>query len=199
MLLFGKFMLYVLLVVIFVVALIILDDNSSTNDSTSENSYINQTSTTGTTSLTKYDLTDFGMEVRAPINMVLTNSANDLIYLFGEEADSFYEFALYNESDLISCFTQDTDSETVDNYYESLKQSFVNSDYSIISDFKKETISGFDFTTLEAQFELDGVLYNDLCLGYFLNDRFVFFEYTFPSENASRARTVVEEMIYKVK
>lgn len=196
-LLFGKIILFIALVAIVFAALYLLDDDNNSN--TSNNSYTNETSTSNTEKITKYDLKDFGIEVRAPINMALTTSGKDLNYLLGEGADSFYNFALYNENDLVSCFVKDTDSKTVDDYYKSLKKSFSSSEYTIISDYKKETISGFEFKTIEAQVESNGVAYTDLCLGYFKDNKFVFFEYTFPSENASQARTIMGEIIRKVK
>lgn len=184
------------ILLIVVIGIVLLENNTN---NTSKNTLSNTTSQS-TTNVTTYPLTDFGMKITTPINMTLTTSASDLVYLFGTGADTFYEFALYNEDDLISCFIQtSTDSDTVDGYYESLKKSFEDADYTIISDFSKETISGFEFTTFEAQISSNGISYNDLCLGYFNDGKFVFFEYTFPSENASQARKVMGNIIQKVK
>lgn len=190
-------MIAIVIIFVFAIALVLLD--SDTNSSTSKNTLGNTTSQT-TKNVTSYSLSDFGMKINVPINMALTTSANDLDYLFGTGASTFYEFALYNEDDLISCFTRtSTDSATVDNYYETLKKSFTDAEYTIVSDLKKETISGFEFTTLESKIESNGASYTDLCLGYFEDDKFVFFEYTYPTENANQARKVMENIIQKVK
>lgn len=184
-------------VLIIVIGLALLDNEDNNNNS--KNTLSNTTSQS-TNTITTYPLTDFGMKIMVPINMTLTTSAKDLNYFFGTGADDFYEFALYNEDDLISCFTQtSTDTNTVDSYYESLKKSFTTADYTIVSDFKEETISGFQFTTFEAKIESNGISYNDLCLGYFNNGKFVFFEYTFPSENANQARKIMGNIIQKSK
>lgn len=195
-LLFGKIMLSIVIVIVALIAFFALDDDSS---STSKNSYTNKVNTTSPVKVTKYDLPDVNMQIRVPINMLLTTAKRDLVYLLGENADSFYKLALYNETDVISCFTKDTDKKTVDDYYTSLKKSLSSSGYTVVSDFKKETISGFEFTTIEAQTKSNGKSYNDLCLGYFKDDKFVFFEYTFPSENAAQARNVMEQIIKKIK
>lgn len=195
-LLFGKIMLFIVIVIVVLIAFFALDDDSS---STSKKSYTNKVNTTSSVKATKYDLPDVNMQIRVPVNMTFTTDKKDLVYLLGENADSFYKLALYNETDLISCFVKDTDSKTVDNYYESLKQSLSGSNYTIISDFKKETISGFEFTTIEAQTTSNGKSYNNLGLGYFADGKFVFFEYTFLSENASQARTIMNNIIKKMK
>lgn len=194
---FGKMMLFIVVVIAIVVACIVLTDDTSSNNNTSSNTFTNQTVLEDTKKRTKYDLADFGIEIRVPINMTLTTSGKDLITLLGTNADSFYEFALYNQTDLISCFVQKTDSKTVDNFYKSLKESF--KDYTLISDYKTEKISGINFKTLEVQTESNGKMYNDLCLGYFKDNKFVFFEYTYSNDNANQARKVIENIIHKVK
>lgn len=193
-LLFGKIMLFVLAVAIIFFALLLSDDNSTTN--TTKNS---SSSGTNTSKTTTYNLSEVDMEIRAPINMAFASKA-DINSFFGSGSSEFYKFVLYNEDDLISCFMQvDTNKDTVDNYYESLKKSFSNAKYKIISDYKTETISGFEFTTIEAQIESDDGLYNDLCLGYFVDNKFVCFEYTYPSEKSDQARTILGNIIKKVK
>lgn len=191
---FGKIMLFIILVIVVVVALILIDpDNSTTNNSQ------NTISNSDTARQTTYSLADFNMEIRVPINMVLGSDA-DITDFFGEEATDFYECVLYNENDLISCFTQKCDSKAVDSYYTSLKKSFTDSDYTILSDFQKEIISGFEFTTFETQKKgTNGIMYNDFCLGYFSDGKFVFFEYTYPSENSKPAKEVMENVIKKLK
>ncbi len=189
---FGKIMLFIILVIAIVVVLVLIDPDNSTQNN-SENT-INNSSTARQTT---YPLTDFNMEIRVPINMVL-GSDKDIVYFFGEDATDFYECVLYNENELISCFTEEGDSKSVDAYYTSLKKSFTESKYTILSDFKKETISGFEFTTFEAQKKGENnVVYNDFCLGYFKDGKFVFFEYTYPSENSRPAKEVMENVIKK--
>lgn len=195
-LLFGKIMLTIIIVIVVLIAFFALDDDSS---STSKKSYTNKVNTTSSVKTTKYDLPDVNMQIRVPVNLSLTTDKRDLVYLLGENADSFYTLALYNETDVISCFTKDADKKTVDDYYTSLKESLSSSGYTVISDFKKETISGFEFTTIEAQTKSNGKSYHDLCLGYLKDDKFVFFEYTFPSEKSNQARSVMEQIIKKIK
>ncbi len=186
----------IVVVVIVAICITLLDDESKNNNSNTLTNTASQTENRVTT----YDLKDFEMKINVPINMTFTNSASDLNYFFGTGADKFYEFAIYNEDDLISCFTQkSTNSDTVDGYYKSLKKSFKDGGYKIVADFKKETISGFEFTTFESKIESKGVSYTDLCLGYFKDNKFVFFEYTFPTANASQARKVMENVIHKIK
>lgn len=196
---FGKIMLIILLVVVIGTYLIYSFSSSSnvTNqNTTNRNNATNQSNSSDTTKSDVHDLTDFGMRIIAPSKMTYTDSATTLNTLLGSGSSDFYEFAIYNKTELISCFIQDTDTETVDLYYKTLKENF--SDYTILSDYKTENISGFDFTTFEAQKEYNGELYNDLCLGYFKDGKFVFFEYTFPVNTVSNGREVIEKMIKKI-
>lgn len=194
-LLFGKVMIVVIIIVIAMISLIVLLDNSA-DDNTTKNSLTNDISQS-TTKTTCYSLPSFGMEFTLPDNMYFA-SDSDLEYIFGSSAADFYEFALYNQEDLFSCFTKKIDEDELDSYYDSLKESFEeDADYKIISDYKEETISGFKFTTIEAQAYVDGTLFNDVCLIYFKNNKLLVFEYTYLAKNAEKSRDVLKSIINK--
>lgn len=192
---FGKIMLIMVIFLGILFYIAFSFSNSSNTNSTNRNN-TNQSNSSTTKTGKTYDLTDFGMKVTTPSKMTFTSSSATLNSLLGSGASDFYEFAIYNKTELISCFVQETDIETVNQYYESLKSNF--SDYTIISDYKTENISGFDFTTFEAQKEYNGELYNDLCLGYFKDGKFVFFEYTFPIETVPDGRETMKQIIEKL-
>lgn len=194
---FGKIMLIILIVVVVGVyfTLSFSDSSNNTNTTTNRNTTTQSNSSDSKKGRT-YDLTDFGMRVTTPSKMTFTDSGATLNTLLGSGSSDFYEFAIYTKTELISCFVQDTDAETVDTYYKTLKENFA--DYTIISDYKTENISGFDFTTFEAQKEFNGELYNDLCLGYFKDGKFLFFEYTFPIKTVSNGKEVMAKIIEKI-
>lgn len=194
LLLFGKIMLVIIIVAAVVIGVSIYTSNSSkpSKNNTNTNSINNTASAT-------YPLKDFHMEVVIPSNMTLA-SESDLAYLSGESAD-FYEFVLYNKDEMISCFTQKAEIATVNNYYEYLKNSFASDkNCKILSDYKEEKIAGFKFNTMEAQAKNDdGSSYNYLYFGYFVDNQFVCFEYSYPSESKINAKQVFSNMIKKIK
>ena len=193
--LFVKYFLCIFVFTLVVILLVIF--STSSNNSTQNNtSYTNSNSSYSSQKTSTYELSDFGMKIVAPKNMTLTTSSRKLNSLLGDDASSLYKFAIYNNTSTFSCFVKEADIETIEEYYVFLKESF--EDYTIISDYQKETISGFEFTTIEAQTEYNGTLYNDICLGHFYNDKFVFFEYVYPTKNNSEAKKNLETIITKM-
>lgn len=197
---FGLVFIKVLLIMVIFVAILIpimmsagRNSDNKVNNNTKNTTYNNNSYTTKSK---PYELSEFGIKIMPPSNMTLITSEKDLNSLLGSDAGEFYEFAIYNQTHLISCFIKETSEEEINAYYDSLKDAFA--DYTILSDYKKETISGFEFTTIEAQTTNKGVLYNDLGLGYYKDGKFVFFEYTYPDKDKDKAKKNIENMINKM-
>lgn len=197
---FGLVFIKVLLIMVIFVAILIpimmsagRNSDNKANNTTRNTTYNNNSYTTKSKT---HELSDFGIKIVTPSKMTFVNSEKDLTYLLGSDAGEFYEFAIYNQTHLISCFIKEASEEEIDAYYDSLKDAFA--DYTILSDYKKETISGFEFTTIEAQTTNKGVLYNDLGLGYYKDGKFVFFEYTYPDKDKAQAKKNIENMINKM-
>lgn len=196
---FGLVFIKVLLIMVIFVAILIPLMLSAGRNNSKNNSTTRNTTTTNNSYTTKsktYELSDFGIKIVTPSKMTFVNSEKDLTYLLGSDAAEFYKFAIYNNTHLISCFTKEASEEEINAYYDSLKEAFA--DYTILSDYKKETISGFEFTTIEAQTTNKGVLYNDFGLGYYKDGKFVFFEYTYPDKDKDQAKKNIESMINKM-
>lgn len=196
---FGLVFVKILLIMVIFVAILVpamlsagrnydSKNNGTTNSTYNSNSYTTKSKT--------YELSDFGMKITTPANMTFVSSNTTLETLLGEGSGDFYEFAIYNQTHLISCFIKEATEEEVNSYYDSLKEAFA--DYTMLSDYKKETISGFEFTTIEAQTNNKGILYNDLGLGYYKDGKFVFFEYTYPDKDKDKAKKNIENMISKM-
>lgn len=193
---YGKLAIIFVIILIATFAIVYLSDDTSDNSvGNNLSNNISQSETNKTT----YTLSDFDMKINLPINMIFATTS-ELDYIFGTGASEFYEFAMYNDYDLFSCFTQTVNQDDFDIYCESLHKTFEeDSKYEIISDYKNETISGFDFKTIEAQTTINDILFNDLCLIYHEDNKLLVFEYSYPSENAENSREVLAAIIQKIK
>lgn len=181
---------FVILMIVIIAVLVGVSIYTSNSSTPYTNSINNNASVT-------YPLKDFNMEVVIPSNMTLA-SGDDLAQLYGENTD-FYEFVLYNQTDIMSCFTQNADIDTVNNYYEYLKNSFNEKDCKVVSDYKEEKIAGFKFTTMEAQAkDSTGTSFNYVYFGYFVDNHFVCFEYSYPTESKVNVKQIFSNMIKKL-
>lgn len=184
---------YFCLIIVVIIAIIFAYNKSSFNKKTN----VNQNSISNTIvqddQISTYDIEDFDMQIVVPSTMKLA-TGSELDYMLGQGASSFYKLALYNNTSSITCFIQDTNLDTVNKYWNSISSSYSSdSNYTIISDQKEENISGFTFTTFEAESKE----YKELFIGIYKNNKFISFQYTYPSTN-NDSRKVLNEIIKKL-
>ena len=179
-----KMLPYIFLTVGIITLIILMFQNSKQN-----NSALPQNTET-----TTYELKDFNMKISVPSNMSMVTGSG-LDYLLGEGSSDFYEFAIYNSQSSFTCFIKDTTSDMVDTYWENVNKTYSSdSNYSIVSNKKEENISGFNFITFEAKSKS----YNELFLGLFKDNKFISFQYTYPTSDKSNSKTILTEMINKL-
>lgn len=161
-------------------------NNSEVENTTSQNSSTLQEES----ELSTYSLKDFNIQIQIPSDMQIALN-EEIDYLFGNDSSDFYEFVIYNNSRIVSCFIKDTNKDEVDTYWKNVQKTYSeDTNYEIISDIKEETISGFTFTTFEAQSESN----KEIIFGYFKNGKFVSFQYTYPV-NESNSRKFLNTII----
>ena len=188
-----KLLPYIILTVGIMTLIILMFQNSKQNNSALPQNTVTNTSYQESKT-TAYELKDFNMKIVVPSNMsIVTGSGLD--YLLGEGSSDFYEFAIYNSQISFTCFIKDTTSDMVDTYWENVNKTYSSdSNYSIVSNKKEENISGFNFITFEAKSKS----YNELFLGLFKDNKFISFQYTYPTSDESNGKNILTEMINKL-
>ena len=188
-----KLLPFVIIVFGIIIAIILLFQNTKANNSSISQNILTNTAPQNIQTAT-YDLKDFNMKIIVPSNMSIATGSG-LDYLLGDGSSDFYEFTIYNNQSSLACFIKDTTSDMVDAYWETVNKTYsADSDFSIISNKKQENISGFNFTTFEAKSKE----YNELFLGLYKDNKFISFQYTYPSSDGNNSRTILNQIINKL-